>query len=384
MAIKIDARIENADWSRDAQLQQLEDDAQFQAVDQVLKHRPGGIDHDQTEHGNWSEGSLEEEHEAITPLTSGPLQGTNNMMENFPEKLQKSILKQSDTHLGTTQEITDRYTTLLEQAATQDLAETAQWRDWYASRHNWGSMLAQNSRFNTMQTLGMTSALSPGMFWPANQNLAEHMVEFMNEDPVFADLPGVDMEFLQEKLDDYSDSYGEFTLDAGTRFSDITNDNLAAVAWAEVERAGGQPVPAPYGYASIGDGIAIMRGANPLTQLRGVKTRSFYNNLLALPGDTDVTIDVHMLSAAKGTPITKALFPGLETKLNSTPSISAVEGNKRGLAPGKNSVGVRPHLADIIRNVTDTWNANPDNPWGQLEPRQVQAIIWTEWRNQHP
>ena len=105
--------------------------------------------------------------------------------------------------------------------------------------------------------------------------------------------------------------------------------------------------------------------------------------MLALPGDTDVTIDVHMLSAAKGTQITDATFPNLETTINGTPSISAKEGNKFGYMPGRNGVGVRPHLADIVRNITDDWNANPANQWGQLEPRQVQAIIWTEWRNQH-
>ena len=97
--------------------------------------------------------------------------------------------------------------------------------------------------------------------------------------------------------------------------------------------------------------------------------------MLAMPGDSDVTVDIQMMSAARGSQITVANDGALETKLVSTPSISKV-------GVGKNSVGVRPHLADITRNVTASWNANPSNPWGQLEPREVQAIIWSEWKLQ--
>jgi hypothetical protein len=135
---------------------------------------------------------------------------------------------------------------------------------------------------------------------------------------------------------------------SGITLGDIQDENLSALAFAEISKARGVAVPAQYGYDSFGDAVAILQGEDPGVRLRGVKTRSFYNNMLALDGDTDVTADIQMLSAARGSQITVA------------------------------SDGA----AEIVRNVTTQWNGRSDNPWGQLEPRQIQAIIWSEWKLQ--
>jgi hypothetical protein len=167
----------------------------------VAKHRPGGVEHDQGEHGNWSQGQLDEAHDPITPLTSGPLLGSDNQMENFPDKLQEKIISQADTHLGTTDEITDRYNALVESAAVRPIERTAAWADWYSDRHVWGSELAQGSRFNTVQVLGATSALSPGMLWSANEDLAGMMVEVYDDETLrIMDLVP-DVALLQGKLE---------------------------------------------------------------------------------------------------------------------------------------------------------------------------------------
>jgi hypothetical protein len=63
-----------------------------------------------------------------------------------------------------------------------------------------------------------------------------------------------------------------------------------------------------------------------------------------------------------------------EPGLTSAPSQSSGE--------VKQTWGTLPLLADMIRDITDRWNE--DNPGRPLVPLQMQAIMWTWWKRQHP
>ena len=312
----------------------------------------------------------------------GPLAGSDNSLANFDEALATKVRDQTEKHLGTEEEIRDRYIALMESAAQRPTTETDEWRFWYRLRHEEAEALATKD-IPVEDVVGMTSAISPGLEWGKNSRLAKIMATTVTENPKLGDhITPEAMDVLQDYLDNYAEKYdfNKVSLTPDMRFNDfadLTHRNMAAVVFKAISDGQGEKVPARYGFSTYGDGLAILWGQDePETLLRGIKTRSFHNNMLALPDDDHVTIDVQMMGAARGIPITKERDGNLESSLVGTPSRSKV-------GVGKDSVGVRPLLADVVRDVTTEFNRRTDDPWDDLLPRQVQAILWKEFKVQN-
>ena len=138
-------------------------------------------------------------------------------------------------------------------------------------------------------------------------------------------------------------------------------------------RAEGWPVGA--GYEKYSRAIAVARGADIETTLRGAKIRSFYNNITDPTSPLDLTIDTQMLNAAADgmnhyDPVTKrGSGDGLIVKGN---DITALVGSPK--YEGR-TLGTLPVVAQAIKELADEY--------GML-PQQAQAIMWVRWRQMHP
>lgn len=347
-------------------------------ADSVRKHAV----HNQTDHGNWARHS----GELISPFT-GPLTGAItpppgkdiNSLRLFPKDGKKggyhgAVVARMEHYFGPDweQTIKQRYTALIEDAV--DNPDSGDWAEWYTQVHDdhHDLVVAHNSVFSTEQAIAMTAAMSPGRKWERNYEMTQKLVEYMADDVELRDLDfTVDQyELLQLKLDAYAEKYGfePVKVTAALTLNDIPEPNMAALAFDAMAKSEGYNFGFQYGYSTAGDGIRIARGEDPDGVLRGAKTRSFYNNMLGLPEDDAVTIDIQMFDAALGRKATKSE----ESNMVSSPSFS-VKGQ------GKDAVGIRPAIADIVRDLTDDINAGrigKGNKWGTLLPRDTQAIIW--------
>jgi 8-oxo-dGTP pyrophosphatase MutT (NUDIX family) len=127
------------------------------------------------------------------------------------------------------------------------------------------------------------------------------------------------------------------------------------------EDGGRQGLQWSSGMTMVGRGIRVLRGETPDDMLNGLKVRSFFNNILgssSAGGPGNVTVDTHALSAA------------LNRRVVSGKGI----GRAFGGSPSSKSLGVTgfyPVFADAYRVIAEKYD---------LEPRQLQAIVWTWWR----
>lgn len=111
---------------------------------------------------------------------------------------------------------------------------------WYANAHNSARVFSSKYKVSLIQSVGVVSALSPGLNWGLNLLQAE--------------------EFIRE--------------------------------WSKGKRGNDLPVVGVYGYRNLRKAIAILQGKPPLEVLGGNKVRSFYANILS-PTGPEVTIDRH-------------------------------------------------------------------------------------------
>jgi len=262
--------------------------------------------------------------------------------------------------------IVNQYRRMLKEAAPHSDYES--WKYWYDDVHDLSTSLGEKHGFTTDQVAAAFAAFSPGVNWQEELKAIPHLVEMMDTDPP---VPEGSLELVNAKIlaDDVLTGRNDGNivkpqiLQPGQRVSDLGNPRAAAIAYAELARASEahENWAIPYGYAPLMDSVMILRGADIDTTLRGVTTRSFYNNMMMPEDPRDVTIDFQMMEAAARRAITKNEKSGL----SGTPGVTI-----NGL---ETDIGVRPYLADIVRQVA--------NESGLL-PNQAQAIIWSQWKEE--
>ena len=131
-----------------------------------------------------------------------------------------------------------------------------------------------------------------------------------------------------------------------------------------VDAANSSRVPVSYNSNIVGLGraVSIARGGDPDLLLNGHKVRSFFNNIVGLdtaPGiPRDVTVDSHALGVALGRPTP-----------SSSEEYNIFSSGWSSVAYGL--VGYYALVADAYRRVAQKYD---------LDPRQVQAITWIQWR----
>jgi hypothetical protein len=94
MGIKVDKHSENADWTRASFQEQLLIEEQHAATGEILKHSPGGVEHDQTSHGDWSAGGSDE---------GSSVEGFVEQVASFsgPNSLEANIMEYGELYEGT-------------------------------------------------------------------------------------------------------------------------------------------------------------------------------------------------------------------------------------------------------------------------------------------
>lgn len=316
-----------------------------------------------------STGSGQEAHGAgrISPFNRA-LHGTENTISALPDTrgLPGKVVKKWEKTTGQSRDqVTEQYRRLITEAMKQP--EYEEWRDWYSTAHDIAEGYAVSDGFTVEQSSAIISALSPGMTWEENAETAGELMDLIGED---AAVPAEIVDVLNEKLAIDAAKVGRSqkerreptVVTEGMKLSEFRSPRDATLALAEIARSRGFNWNAQYGYKSYTNAMLIARDwGTPDTILAGVKTRSFYNNIL-MPSDTkDVTIDFQMMEAGAR----RQLTDNEESSLNGTPSIT-IDGVKT-------DVGVRPYLADITRDVAKEFD---------LVPNQAQALIWNQWKRE--
>lgn len=311
----------------------------------------------------------------------------DNTLNGMPKALREKVEAQA-LKMGTNRQILARLRRLLKSAMLRDPAVSG--LHWYQETHTWLEGLATTYGYTPEEAAGATAAMSSGLRWEAapgkasNKAAVEALMRHLGEDRALSSYSTLDIHAMQAILE--ADAFGQRTKDRGaildyvattltpqTRLSDLTNPREAALVFSGIWRTEGYSLPAQYGYDPYMDAIEILRGAPPGNFLAGPKRRSFFNNLMLIPND-DVTIDVQMISAARGRAINSQIAEDkvFQTSVVGTPKL------------GNIGVGVHPLLADHVRRLTDEVNASDTDPWGNnVLPMQVQAIIWTEFKTRN-
>lgn len=275
---------------------------------------------------------------------------------------------------------------VFEDAMANDPEAVANGRVWYHREHDDIVIAADQYGFDHDIGFAVASAISPGLRWETNRDAAVTVLQTAQE------FPDLDPKELAVYLKE-------------------TNH------WQ-----------LPHGWEPVLTACAIVRGADIDETLTGCKRRSFFNNLRDPDDPLDVTIDSHMIDAAKGglvLPGASGVFvdaprhkvldrmyrklgwikqgrtwsrppdqPDLpepiipkdwEVQVPPDADYTAFKGLTAlvGTPKYKNtSIGVIPPLADSVRRIAEDWSSlHPDDP---LSSSQVQAIIWEHQIALHP
>lgn len=237
---------------------------------------------------------------------------------------------------------------------------------WYAETHDASTALADRDGITIEQSTGVIAALSPQQQWDDNLACADYVSKTLSRDDVVrldADTAKKAVGELTTERYAKNQSDPSADLAAGTkRLSEYTPRQQAVILKAMGQRDG---VKSRWtcGADGVEKAVRIHHGESPADVLGGHKVRSFYNNILA-PGNPGgyVTIDTHAISAAAGQKITSG-DPRM-TKLMGVPERSEY-----------GSKGTYGAFADAYRRVAEKYDLNPS---------QVQAIAWVEWRKNNP
>ena len=245
---------------------------------------------------------------------------------------------------------------------------------WYGSARDFAQGLADRHGYSLQQAVGIIAAMSPQQDWGGNAATADYLGRILKEDPV--------VHLNEQGLIDATGELAKKGIGVdgmeGVRLSDVVRDGepedllraaAAIKAMGKADDVGfindltGKREGARWscGLAGIAVAVGVARGGTPDDELGGHKVRSFYNNIL-LGSTGDVTIDTHAISAAVG-----------EKVYGQDPRTGAIMGGPRLTEYG--TKGAYPVLADAYRTVAAEFG---------LPPEQAQAIIWLQWRKEHP
>jgi len=152
----------------------------------------------------------------------------------------------------------------------------------------------------------------------------------------------------------------------GVKFLSLSNEGSARAAhWMRRQtffNEAGDPVGfQTKSWSNFANAIEVLREDRLFTAddaLRGIKTRSFYNNIVDPTNNfrrDDVTVDFHTINISAF-----GLGSDDNTHIQATPGLESV------------GLGIRPAVADAIRNVNTRGRV--------LHGSRVQEITWAEWR----
>lgn len=322
----------------------------------------------------------------VSPLNRS-LQGTENTMAAIaevdpalPDKVVANWLRVTGM---SRRRIVNQYRRLIREAMKHPDYES--WKYWYDDAHDISTKLADEHGFTTEQVAGAFAAFSPNVGWEEELKVIPHLVEMVAEDPA---VTAEQAESINARLaaDKVINGITEGTvveyepLEAGDRISKLTHPRAAAFAYVDLARTSElhQNWGLPSGYDPLADAVMLLRGAEPADVLRGVKTRSFYNNIIMPEDARDVTIDFQMMEAAARRPLhSKKIdkLPSYDGHIREEANTLAGTPSKkvRGSDQRATEIGVRPYLGDITRQVGAEFD---------LLPNQAQAIIWNQWKEE--
>jgi len=298
----------------------------FQPPQPIDKHYPGL--HDQQSHGNWA-------WDAFRTMPGVAGVNVDLIREVDPKKADAVDAEMRAIFGGNGYDYpTERYKSLLLDAAKRSEEERIAFRDWYFRAHTEIEEMTATYRVDGDKLHGIMAAISPRMEWT------------------------------------YADGTPGPNRVVGEAIASIMRDGVKVETGEQLIREVKKRIgiaPQPAGKDPYRKAVRIMNGETISDVLGGIKVRSFYNNLLAMPGDRNVTIDSHMIRQALGDLVPSGY--DVPKHMLDRPS--------RTRKPfGTDSLGILPGLGKIITDLTN----DPDvkAAWGDLLPRQAQSIIWSE------
>lgn len=257
-----------------------------------------------------------------------------------------------------------------------------------------------DSRFD--EVVAAAAAISPGLDADINLRSARELAEMVRENPVLPDPQALATQFqgqaylirnpvynenhkaVVDGLAEIGDpmplekrpsrlavaheldvAANQLRLAKDVRLLDLPPEAAARAAHDLRIRDQGVGFNVSKGYTNYAQAVQVLGDPDvtPDDVLLGIKTRSFYNNIID-PGDSfgrgDVTVDFHTVNyAAMG------LGADKNTHIQGTPSLGGV------------NLGLRPAVADAIRRTATYAFEEYDM---ELSPLRVQEILWAEWR----
>lgn len=287
--------------------------------------------------------------------------------------------------------------------------------DWYDEAGAEALRLAEQYGVSRSQAAAMIAATSPREPWESNEVIAEYIAKSLSEDhevqidallenqgskgvPLYFDLKAsveqVDKNGNRKKLDGKLRDMPSPEELRGKKLSELDPYVAAAIirghaklgyrvdglggstengtpvnsegsSLKAIDSDTGRPRGVVFNSGARGMGRAgrVFSGEDPDLMLNGHKVRSFYNNIADLQdpnGPGDVTVDSHALAIALGYKISSS---SEEYKIFS----GGMERNNLGLQ------GYYAPVADAYRRLAEKYG---------LDPRQVQAITWVQWRKE--
>lgn len=276
--------------------------------------------------------------------------------------------------------------------------------DWYGEAHDTASRIARENGLSDETGVAIVAALSPQHEWGSNVAAAEYTTKMLRENPT---IPDLSQRLVKTRKVNGVTIREEKTLEewaraelaahrppivmpkvVGTRLADhdvfTQASMIKAMSQAGYGTVDGKSLKFVDEYADgrtkgvqwscgldgVSKAVRIYRGESPDAVLNGHKVRSFNNNMLAgHPSEVrsasnwrDVTIDTHAVSAAVNRKY--AASSDEMNRFTGTPSLAS-----------HGASGLYPLFADSYRRVAEK---------AGLRPEQAQAVIWLQWRKEHP
>ena len=321
-------------------------------------------------------GPIVDHHRAALPFaTNDPTR-----MENLPQSHRDAILARLTTDEKvasgkkegqargfpgmTVERMQDNLRSVLGRGLADPVVAT-EGKAWYGAARGFGQNMADQQGYSLRQAVGIIAGMSPQQEWGSNAATADYVGRAIKEDPV-VHLTDQGLAEATKELAGRGSSAADLE---GHRLSELDPMRAAAALKAMGKADGvsfindaGKREGARWtcGLPGISDAIRIARGEAPDDVLGGHKVRSFYNNIL-LGSTGDVTIDTHAISAAMGEKVTSQ---DARMTIMDAPALAEY-----------GTEGAYPIIADAYRTVAAE---------NGLSPEQAQAIIWLQWRIEHP
>ena len=305
---------------------------------QLVRHG----DHDQSSHGNREGG----EEEVKDKLLSAP-SGLSTYDEKANVAMEARAVKEG---FGSVDQIAANMETYMARATRDEIAAGT---TWYEHANERATALAEYADKDVSVMAGMMARLSPARDWNDNSFAVNVITRVLHEDEPF-----------EVSADRSKKLYEQNALPPGTyRPSELTP---AQLAFTHPDLLLPSLQASPESGPQLQDAISLFRGdKTPDEVLTGPKVRSFYNNIYDPQYPNSVTVDFHVIEAArngqawnntKGEPYQPS---GYVSVLTRAPVV------KGSLEEGS---GLYPYVAEAIFR-----GAKANN----MTPNDYQAVLWS-------